>query len=333
MKFKSTKIFFALLLIVLLGTGPSFAFSSMTVTEVVTYLVTGKPGGYIHRRITEEALTPLQMKKDVVDKIGDWIWRTDWDESKKSLPPRPNENYQPAHHFDRNEIATCEGCETKHVDAFLRGAQYAAEQKTLAVAALKKEQGKTLVDAIEAIGHGLHALQDFFSHSNIVDLSPADLEAAKKALKDASTPPKALKLTGYDLQKGKDLQDAPAGECEETYDFGHEVCSKDEPKKNKESQKRILPEAGAYDAKRPERTKFDGARELAVAFTRAWVEEIRDEAGAKAWRQFFDSGKAASIRIQMRALALFLDPEKQKAATRFYADPAGYCVFEDDASG
>ncbi len=333
MRFKSANTFLASLLVLLLGTGPLHAFSSMTAKEIAIYLVTGKPGGYIHRQITEEALTPLQMKKEVVDRVGDWIWRTDWDESKKSLPPRPNENYKPEHHFDRNELATCEGCETKHAEAFLRGAQYAAEQKAIAVAGLKKEQGKTLDDAIEAMGHGLHALQDVFSHSNIVDLSAADLEQVKMALKNASAPPKTLKLTGHDLQKGKDLQDVPAGNCLENYDFGHDVCSKDEPKKNKESQKKIEAGAGAYDKKRPDRTKFDGARELAVAFTRAWVEQIRDEAGTKAWQQVFDSGRAASLQIQMRSLAVFLGPEKQKTGMNFYEELAGYRVFEDCSFG
>jgi hypothetical protein len=320
-------------LLLAMGAAPIFAFSSMTAKEIAIYLATGKPGGYIHRQITEEALTPLQMKKDIIDKIGDWIWRTDWDESKKSLPPRPNENYQPAHHFDRNELANCEGCETKHAEAFLRGAQYAAEEKAIAIAGLKKEQGKTLDDAIEAIGHGLHALQDVFSHSNIVDLPADDLEAVKEALKNAAAPPKTLKLSGYDLKKGKDLQDVPGSECLETYDFGHEACSKDEPKKNKESQKKIQTTAAAYDKKRPDRTKFDGAMELAVEFSRAWVEQIRDEAGTKAWQQFFDSGKAASVRIQMKSLALFLDPQGQDFIVNFYEQLARYRVFEENTSG
>jgi len=332
MSFETIKAFLAGLIILAIGAGPAFAFSSMTAWEIAVYLSTGKPGGYIHRQITEEALTPLQMKKEVVDKIGDWIWRTDWDESRKSLPPRPNEDYRPAHHFDRNEPANCAGCETKHAEAFLRGAQYAAEEKALAVAGLKKEQGKTAGDAIEAVGHGLHALQDLFSHSNIVDLSATDLEAVKEALKNTSAPPKALKLTGYDLKRGRDLQDAPNNECLESYDFGHEVCSKDEPKKNKEAQKKIEPTAAAYDKNRPDRTKFDGARALAVEFSRAWVEQIRDEAGAKAWQQFFDSGKAASLRIQMESLALFLDPKAPRNVVNFYEQLARYRVFEDASS-
>jgi hypothetical protein len=303
MRSSSIKALLCGFLILVINGGPAAAFSSINARELLAYLITGKPGGFIHRQITEEALIPLQIKKDVIDKIGDRIFFVDWDEYEKSWPPRGNSSYQPAHHFDRNELAACEGCESHHGEAFLRGAKYAADQRSLAIAALK-EGNKAA--AIEAVGRGLHALEDAFSHSNIVDLSPSDLAAVKKALIEASVPPKILKIAGSGLKKGGDLQEVPGGECLENYDFGHDVCSKDEPTKNKESQKKILTSSAAYDTQRPERTKFDGAKELAVEFSRAWVAAIRDEAGDKAWALVYDSGRAASLRIQMEYLNVFL---------------------------
>jgi hypothetical protein len=280
---KFTRAIMAASLILLVGGSSTFAFSSVTMWEIAMYYLTGAPAGYIHRQITEQALGLLQVRKDVIDRVGDWNWRTDWDEMNKQWPPTGNEHYNPAHHFDRNEASMCEGCEGKHREAFLRGAKFVAEEKAAAIAGLKGEQGKTADDAIEAMGHGLHALQDLFSHSNIVDLSHEDLVAVEKALLDGSEPPAALKMAGFDQASGGDIAGTPdlcvSGE------YGHDTCSKDDQDKNAEAQKTVDPNAGAYDPDWPTMTKFIAAHELAVKFSGIWAEQIRDAAGPAAWQQ------------------------------------------------
>ena len=97
--------------------------------------------------------------------------------------------YSPAHHFDRPPGKT-------HAEAFKDGAKYVQAEIDRAVKALKDGD---IMGAIAAIGRGLHTVQDFFAHSNFVDLSEEDKELAKEALFDPSKePPKSLMLTGYD---------------------------------------------------------------------------------------------------------------------------------------
>lgn len=55
--------------------------------------------GQIHGKITKTALKALQIKGDIIEKVIKANWHTDWKEYKKTLPPVPNDKYNPAHHF------------------------------------------------------------------------------------------------------------------------------------------------------------------------------------------------------------------------------------------
>jgi hypothetical protein len=294
------------MMIGLIAVQPSFAFSSMTASEVLTYLLTGKPGGYIHRQISEVGLDRLNLKREVIDRVGERQFLIDWDESEKWLPPNPNRNYAPEHHFDRNRLATCEGCQSRHSEAFARGAKYLREQKMIAIAALKKECDAGREEAIEAIARGLHALQDAISHSNIVDLPPADLAAVKAAMMNATAPPPALKMAGYDLAKGIDLEKTPDNECDPSRDFGHDACSKDEPEKNEEARRKIDPTSGAYETLFPNRTKFDAAYALAIEFTADWTGGIRREVGDESWEKLVNKNAAENAQMCLASLAILM---------------------------
>jgi hypothetical protein len=263
----------ACLLALLLGVTPLMAFDTFDASwsGIAGYLF-GKPFGFIHREITLRAIGPLGIKEGFQKQIAYWNWRPDWDETRK-LPPSflPNEYYDPAHHFDRNEIAA--GPE-KHAEAFIRGAKYAAQQRAIVVDGLKRQNGKDIGDSLQAIGRAFHALQDFFSHSNVVDLPEPEFRAVKKALSDASPPPAALKITDYDIERGG---------VAEGDDFSHDIYSKDDPKKNDEAQKTLEKTSVFYDAANPDKTKFEAARDAAADYSREWLESIRDEAGAESW--------------------------------------------------
>lgn len=273
------------LLMIVLGAGQLFGFSTFDKRwgAIVGYAF-GKEFGFIHREITLKAMEPLQIKEKFQQKIAYWNWRPDWDETKK-MPPDflPNQCYKPEHHFDRNEIAVSFD---KHAEAFTRAAKYVGEQRAIVVAGLKKEQGKDVGDALQATGRAFHALQDFFSHSNLIDLPEADFGVIKKALAGASSPPGDLKITGYDIRAGG----AKIGEP-----FAHDVFSKDEQEKNDEAQKPIEPASAFYDKNNPGKTKFEGARDAAADYSRQWLEGVRNEVGPAAWARLNDDGIEPAI--------------------------------------
>lgn len=224
----------------------------------------GRVSGHIHGEITKTAFKELKIKNEVIRKVIEANWRMDWDEYHKVLPPVPNDKYNPAHHFDRTYGAA-------HSDSFKRGAKYIREQRSIVLAGLRGEGGRTLNDALQAMGRALHALQDFFSHSNVIDLSPEDWDAAMIALETGTDPPASLKITGYD-RVGNLVGD----------EYAHDTFSKENPHKNEESKSRM--KAGAY-AYHPNKTKFQRAKEAAAESSKKWLIDIREEAGRPAWKQ------------------------------------------------
>src|ERR1019366_3303371 len=105
--------------------------------------------------------------------------------------------YRPEHHFDR--VKSLSEDPSADVSAFESGLRY--------VVAKRGRIGQMVADnrtraALIALGRGLHAVQDVFSHSNYVDLdgrSPATDELMADLLgTDVTAPPASLLLTRLD---------------------------------------------------------------------------------------------------------------------------------------
>ncbi|MCJ7561096.1 hypothetical protein MUO79_10850 [Candidatus Bathyarchaeota archaeon] len=108
----------------------------------------------------------------------------------KSVDDAPIESppaYQPPGHFDRDPRETSK-------QAFERNAEFVRKKKQEAIDALKRCDTEA---AIKAIGEALHAIQDFYSHSNYVDLTPAEQAAARNAFDNPCTSPPNLRLEAY----------------------------------------------------------------------------------------------------------------------------------------
>jgi hypothetical protein len=110
--------------------------------------------------------------------------------------PVPNANYNGAHHFDRNTEATTQAdLQSQSKTAFINGALYIQQQRAWFLGNLTVCTDATRNLGLDALGRALHALADFFAHSNFVDLSLADQAAALNALNDPSLqPPNTLEL-------------------------------------------------------------------------------------------------------------------------------------------
>jgi hypothetical protein len=101
----------------------------------------------------------------------------------------PGYGYIPEDHFDRNPGTTDR-------DAFAGGTEHVRHMKQQAIDALKRCDTE---GAIYLIGEALHAIQDFYSHSNYVDLPAPDQTTLRQAFDNpAGQIPGGLKLTGYD---------------------------------------------------------------------------------------------------------------------------------------
>ncbi len=214
--------------------------------------------GGIHGDIARDAVVGMGISKDNLDIIVKSLWKTDYDEVDITLSGNmvPNGKYRPEHHFDRNAGDTNEV-------SFKRGATFVQEQRAKVISALR---AKDYSRAAREMGNGLHALQDFFSHSNFIDLSDEEMAATLAAMPKAADPPGNLMLTSYDRKTGKDLP----GDS-----YGHEAKCKDNPKKNAVAQ---------APSRRPPDTKFQMAKKEAIKASRAFLDEIRHEVGEEVWK-------------------------------------------------
>ena len=110
--------------------------------------------------------------------------------ANKAVDDAPIESppaYQPPGHFDRDPRETSK-------QAFERNAEFVRDKKQEAIDALKRCDTEA---AIKAIGEALHAIQDFYSHSNYVDLTLAEQAAARNAFDNPCTAPANLRLAAY----------------------------------------------------------------------------------------------------------------------------------------
>jgi hypothetical protein len=209
--------------------------------------------GAIHGDITREALKDEGVKGDYIAAIVSANWHQDYDQVKFIVGApwlKPNDRYSPDHHFDRLK-------DKSHGEAFRRGAQYVRDQRGFAITKV----GTNHMDlATQAIGRSMHALQDFFSHSNFVELSKEEQEATLDALfrrhPEGRDPPAALKITG--TQDGKDLPNDG---------YGHNAHAKDNPGKNDDA-----------------RRDFQKARDAAIDACRDLIRGIKNDLGENAKR-------------------------------------------------
>jgi hypothetical protein len=209
--------------------------------------------GAIHGDITREALKGEGIKGAYIEAIARANWHQDYDQMRFAVGApwlKPNSKYSPDHHFDRLK-------DKSHVEAFRRGAQYVRDQRGSAITKV----GTHHMDlATEAIGRAMHALQDFFSHSNFVELSKEEQDATLDSLfrryTEVRDPPAALKITG--TQDGKDLPND---------DYGHDAHCKDNHEKNDDA-----------------RRDFQKAKDTAIHACRELIRGIKNDLGENAKR-------------------------------------------------
>jgi hypothetical protein len=235
-------------LAVMLLASPAMAFNSF-------------PSGNLHRHLTEAAAQAFGLSPSGIRLMGDENYRQDFDEMTLNLLPGkalviPNGRYNPADHFDRN-------AGEDSAIAFNRGVLKLHFYVARAVSSLQHGQWKA---AYLWMGRASHGLQDFFSHSNYVDLSPAEQATCRNILA-GRTPltarPTELVMTGYDKTTGRDIP----GDA-----YAHDAKSKDGPDKNDEARMHLGTQ-----------TKFQLAYDAALEATRAMIQGVRNQASLAQW--------------------------------------------------
>jgi hypothetical protein len=189
--------------------------------------------------------------------------------------------YVEGHHFDR-------GTGIAHADAFAAGATWVRDRVDLAVT---KVQADDNAAALAALGEALHALQDFHSHSNLVDLAAGDRAKALEAVWDATkAPPAGLMITAF--FKGAAHPGAPDGDA-----FGHDKFCKDSSGVNAEARKKI-----------GDKTKFQIAKELAITSSTDLLSRVRGRLTVLEWSEFI-GGVIGDFPLEsqykFRALAMY----------------------------
>lgn len=227
-------------------------------------------GRNIHYSITKTALAGFFICNDRVNLLARILDENTQQDLREffpitSLPPKTNSFYRPEYHFDRNlDFSEADTVEK----AFREGQKYVHQQKMMAIDAIR---GGDKLIAADAIADGLHAVQDFFAHSNYVNFldGSADQIQSMVALFDgASAPPSELQITSYSLQ-GENPQNDPLH-------YTHHCFSKDCPRKNQEAE---MPAPTG-------RTKYQQAYADAVAASITYVISIRNAVSAEAWAAF-----------------------------------------------
>ena len=177
-----------------------------------------------------------------------------------------NGQYVPAHHFDRVPVTSSIGAAlAANLNDFLQSRSYLITQWNAVQTNIASGNNDA---ALAALGRGLHALQDFFAHSNYVDLAyglagnPGDSSQALAAVLDMTgtlQPPASLLFTSYGSTPGGDLEQPP-----DILNYTHGTYAKDWALKNPESQ--ISLSAGV--------TKFTAAENAAIAASSQFINSI-----------------------------------------------------------
>lgn len=160
-----------------------------------------------------------------------------------------SDHYRPWHHCDREPG-------TPDAEAFGATVAYVQEQRGQA---LNHSRAGEADRAMAALGRALHALQDCYSHTNIVDL-PHGQRAHEDALLHGGPAVEGLRLVSY--EPGAEDPGRPAAD-----EYDHDLYAKDSADQNDEAQAR-MPDG---------RTKFEHAVDLARMATVAFLQEyLRD---------------------------------------------------------
>jgi len=241
-----------LLGLLLLSPGAALAFDSY-------------PIGAPHDRITQRACEAAGVPRRTCQQICAAVRRVDrtesrWDPSwspRTWLRFRANARYEPSHHFDRAPGAN-------DASAFVAAATHVQQTVATAVVCADRRDREA---AIAALGAALHAVQDLYAHSNLIDLPAASVDSVERALWDATAAPSALlRITGYDAV-ARDPE-SPSGDT-----YSHGEFAKDVARKNAESQVRIGAE-----------TKFERAKCMAIAASTVVLERVRAAVSEATWR-------------------------------------------------
>lgn len=292
-------------LLILLFIQPAIqAFSSMTMLEARKVIFKKPASGYVHGELTRAAMCALNLRNDFVLKVVEVNWRVDWDSNTPSfevyffgpakLPLKPNNKYKPDYHFDRNreDVINVAGQKIPdHKKPFVRGVAYVQSRRKIIVDGLVGRNGKNVADAQIAAGQALHALQDFFSHSNVTDLPEGEWNQVMRSLELAAGPvgplPMTLKIAGFDKDTNADFE-KPDYVCSKNplSPYGHEACAKDS-ETHRESQNIMEMDSYKYVFGK---TKFLRAKEAAVDFSTKWLQAIKTEVGAVNWKKIENDG-------------------------------------------
>lgn len=168
--------------------------------------------------------------------------------------------FRPWHHCDRVPPMS-------DAEAVKATIAYVDHERSLA-------QNLSLVDpaaAVRALGRALHALQDCFSHSDIVDLPASAQAALGDALVFGGAPPSSLRLCGS--QPGAPDIARPPGDV-----YPHADFNKDDPNASPEA------EALMVDG----RSKHEHAFELAANATRVFLTDFMSRLDADETARLLD---------------------------------------------
>ncbi len=182
-----------------------------------------------------------------------------------------NKEYFPELHFDRYQN------ESNH-DAFLNGVT--AYKKNFAKSIEMAKNGD-LVGVFTHLGGALHAVQDFASHSNYIELPEKEQKIIDEILFGDRSPkelPKSVKLTHYD-------PDMPIPGIPEGSDYPHDIKSKDYPFRGDVSMSQFGPDEIGYQAAFDTGTYF--AKIVLTRFMHALDEKsYRQVTNAEVWNVF-----------------------------------------------
>jgi hypothetical protein len=236
------------------------------VTAVEAFDTYGWPFGKrnVHKEITEEALKDFGFSHYALKRINQAGRYQDLKLIKFAGISWFIFGYRPEYHFDR--YGWNESGKQGHIIAFARGRNYVNKQKHEIIKLLREDPHDKYIKALDKLGYALHALQDFFAHSNYVDLAEQDKITVDEALRDSSkAPPHSLKITGY-MTSFKD--EYPHGLPGKGYNKDNECCSK---------------KAGG-------RAAFFKAKFEAIQHTEEFVKDLRNLLSAEEWNKLTSCG-------------------------------------------